>query len=72
MRAMTHTLFYILLFGAVCSGCVTVAPYERATLARRDMAIDGNAEISSAEGHALEVREGAAGGFTSGGGCGCN
>jgi hypothetical protein len=69
---MLSVIFASAMLVIIGSGCVTVAPYERATLARRDMSIDGNVEISTAEGHSIEVREGAAGGFTSGGGCGCN
>jgi hypothetical protein len=37
------------------------------------MQFGGAPELEGAEGHATEVREGAAGGFdAAGGGCGCN
>jgi hypothetical protein len=61
------------LASALTSGCATVAPYERERLAARDMALGGPPELGRAEGHATEVREGAAGGLGgAGGGCGCN
>ena len=55
-------------------GCATVAPYERGTLARRDMALGAEAELGSGEEHARAYREGAIGGGAAvvGGGCGCN
>ena len=57
------------LFGA---GCATTQPWERETLARPEMAIDGT-HRQSLRAHYLSVREGAAGGTGSGGGgCGCN
>jgi hypothetical protein len=50
-----------------------VAPYERETLARRDMALSKNAALSAGEEHALAYREGSSGGGDAkGGGCGCN
>lgn len=55
------------------SACVRVAPYERETLARRDMALGENADLSSGEEHAEAYREGSSGGGEAkGGGCGCN
>ena len=53
--------------------CATVAPYERETLARKDMALDQDPDASAGEHHATAYREGATGAEgTSGGGCGCN
>lgn len=53
--------------------CARVAPYERETLARRDMEMGGHAELSSGEEHAQAYREGSSGGGSAkGGGCGCN
>ncbi len=55
------------------SGCARVAPYERETLARKDMQLEGNAESKAGEEHATAYREGSSGGsVASGGGCGCN
>jgi len=69
---MRPTLILGLMF-FVLSGCVTVQPWERERLAQTDMQFGGAEELSSAEAHATEVREGSAGGFdASGGGCGCN
>ncbi len=54
-------------------GCARVAPYERETLARRDMELAGNAALSAGEEHAQAYREGSSGGGDAkGGGCGCN
>ena len=52
-------------------GCVTVAPYERGTLAHPTMVPE---DISTGlDEHVRAVSEGAAGGLGGGGGgCGCN
>lgn len=56
----------------IASGCATVAPYERETLARSDMQL-GSSALTSGEEHARAYREGSMGGGpASGGGCGCN
>lgn len=72
---MTRARFTLcaLLIPIALSACATVAPYERETLARRDMALDQNPDASAGEHHATAYREGATGAEgTSGGGCGCN
>lgn len=53
------------------SGCVSVAPYERGTLAHPSMS---PAEMATGfDEHVRAVSEGATGGFGGGGGgCGCN
>jgi hypothetical protein len=57
----------------VLSSCARVAPYERGTLARRDMELGENADLSAGEEHAEAYREGSSGGgAVKGGGCGCN
>jgi Domain of unknown function (DUF4266) len=63
-------LFAVLTaFGA--SGCVSVAPYERGTLAHPSMTAEDIA--TSFDEHVRAVSEGATGGFGGGGGgCGCN
>ncbi len=54
-------------------GCATIQPWQRERLAEADMQFGGASELSAAESHATEVREGASGGFdAAGGGCGCN
>jgi len=54
-------------------GCVHVRPYQRGTLARKDMTFDPDPGESQLDLHMQESREGSAGGYgSSGGGCGCN
>lgn len=64
----------LLLAGlALLTGCAAVAPYERETLARRDMELGGKAPLRAGEEHAQAYREGSSGGGDAkGGGCGCN
>jgi hypothetical protein len=58
---------------ASSAACARVAPYERETLARRDMALGENGDLSAGEEHAEAYREGSSGGGDAkGGGCGCN
>jgi hypothetical protein len=65
--------FYALLAIAMCTGCSTVAPYERERLSRADMLLDRNPDAVAGEQHATEYREGSSGAVgASGGGCGCN
>jgi len=67
------TLCLIAVALASLAGCATVAPYERETLARRDMQLERNPDASAGAQHANAYREGASGAEgTSGGGCGCN
>jgi hypothetical protein len=55
------------------AGCATVPPYERETLARRDMQFDQSSDASAGASHATAYREGSSGAEgSSGGGCGCN
>ena len=62
-----------LLFGFLSVGCAVVAPYERERLARSDMALGRDPDLSAGEGHAEAYREGSSGATgQSGGGCGCN
>jgi len=57
----------------LASACATVPPYERETLARRDMQLQRNPDAAAGEQHATAYREGSSGAEgTSGGGCGCN
>ena len=65
----------LLLLGvcSVCQACAAVAPYERETLARRDMLMERNGDAAAGETHAMAYREGSVGAVgASGGGCGCN
>jgi len=56
-----------------CVGCVQVAPYQRAYLARPDMALDASPGMSRAMERTYSAKEAASGGASvGGGGCGCN
>ena len=69
MRFVTVSL----AIACMLTGCATVAPYERERLARRDMELDRNPELSAGQQHATAYREGSNGAEgASGGGCGCN
>lgn len=59
---------------AVCgAGCVRVKPWERDILAKEVMTFDAEAGENALDHGYYNAREGAAGGFESGGGgCGCN
>jgi hypothetical protein len=68
--ARVHVVLVLL---ALVAGCARVAPYERGTLARSDMALEGHADLTAGEEHGLAYREGSSGGGEAkGGGCGCN
>lgn len=55
------------------AGCATTEPWERETLARRDMQLSSTDALSAGEEHARAYREGSnGGGAAKGGGCGCN
>lgn len=59
--------------GVALIGCATVPPYERETLARRDMQFEQSADSNAGSSHATAYREGSSGAEgSSGGGCGCN
>jgi hypothetical protein len=63
----------LLVLACAGAGCARVAPYERETLARRDMELGGHADLTAGEEHAQAYREGSSGGGAAkGGGCGCN
>ena len=55
------------------AACAPVAPYQRAYLAREDMALDANPGMAKAIEKTYSAKEAAQGGATvGGGGCGCN
>ena len=57
---------------AGATGCATVAPWERETLAEPIMILDENPLDRGIEVHHLEYREGSVGGDgAQSGGCGC-
>jgi hypothetical protein len=55
------------------AGCARVQPHERGRLAQPDMQLAPDPDLTAGPEHALDYREGAAGGGGGGGGgCGCN
>jgi hypothetical protein len=55
------------------TGCTSVEPWERGTLAKPEMALDPNAVHTALRVHKFTSREAASGGdAATGGGCGCN
>jgi hypothetical protein len=55
------------------AACASVAPYQRAYLARDDMALDPNPGLAKAIEKTYSAKEAALGGASvGGGGCGCN
>ncbi|MES2264004.1 MAG: DUF4266 domain-containing protein [Pseudomonadota bacterium] len=63
------------LAGIVCAtaGCTTVQPWEKGTLARPEMLLDGDALEARFGEHIYTSKEAASGGSgVGGGGCGCN
>ena len=66
-------LIAILLVAACAAACAPVAPYQRAYLAREDMALDANPGTMKALEKTFSAKEAAQGGASvGGGGCGCN
>lgn len=62
--------FVLLSLGAACAH---VQPHQRGRLAQPDMELNGDPDLGAGPEHALEYREGSAGGLGGGGGgCGCN
>lgn len=54
-------------------GCAGAKSYERGTLAKPKMQLEGEMGAQLLEQHVYEYREGSAGGYGGGGGgCGCN
>ena len=62
----------VFLLAFACA-CAPVAPYQRAYLAREDMALEGNLGTLKALEKTFSAKEAANGGASvGGGGCGCN
>ncbi|MEQ1617124.1 MAG: DUF4266 domain-containing protein [Terricaulis sp.] len=63
----------LILGAAALSGCTTVEPWERETLAKPEMALEPQPLLSELRTHVYTSREAApGGGAAEGGGCGCN
>ncbi len=72
MKRGFEIILVTVIFLAV-SGCVLVKPWERDTLSKRVMTFDAEVDESTLDHTYYNAREGATGGFESGGGgCGCN
>ena len=72
-RTVQCAALILVATAATLSGCATVAPYERETLAREDMQLSRSADLTAGSQHATAYREGSAGATgAAGGGCGCN
>jgi hypothetical protein len=70
-RSLGQTLTIVFLVSALEAGCGHVPAYDRGQLAHPTMSTSD--ATRAAEEHVRAVQEGAfGGGFTSGGGCGCN
>lgn len=66
-------LLLTLIAAGLVTGCTHVAPWERGTLARRDMAITPNPARHQLRDHVLVSKEASQGGHHgASGGCGCN
>jgi hypothetical protein len=65
-------LAFTLAAGLAATGCATVQPWQRGTLADSCMIFDADGNAVSYMTHWQESREGSMGGFgVQGGGCGC-
>jgi hypothetical protein len=63
---------WILAAAAAATGCATVHPWQRGTLADPCMMFDPDASAVTYMTHWQDAREGSMGGFgVQGGGCGC-
>lgn len=72
-RPRLRALALVLLTVVAAAGCATTQPWERETLSREVMDVDGDEERNALRHHVLSVREGTSGGLGGGGGgCGCN
>ena len=73
MRLATSIAALALVAMIAGSGCTTVKPWERETLARTDMTWSPDPLEAEFKGHIEFSKEGAlVGGGAGGGGCGCN
>ncbi|HUP28742.1 MAG TPA: DUF4266 domain-containing protein [Usitatibacter sp.] len=64
---------FVVLLAVAAAGCTTVEPYQRAQLARPDMAFDASPGHTRAMEKTYGAKEASSGGASvGGGGCGCN
>jgi hypothetical protein len=70
---MRHGRAALFTLALLVPACARVQPHERGRLAGPDMQMELDPELCAGRTHAVEYREGAAGGMGGGGGgCGCN
>ena len=63
----------LMVLGFCMSGCTPVAPWQRGTLAKPQMALDVYPVQNAFQAHIYDSRESASGSSSAGGGgCGCN
>ncbi|WKJ88999.1 DUF4266 domain-containing protein [Methylomonas montana] len=73
-----HQFKGMLMFSMCCAalaiqGCAGVSPWERGNLAKQEMAITPNPNLTHFRDHIFTSKEASQGGHSgSGGGCGCN
>ena len=73
MRRTVAFVLFLASAAGLLSGCATVKPWERATLADYTMRADRDPLTDTLREHVYFTREAAAGGRgVGGGGCGCN
>ena len=66
-------VFVLLLLVLLISACSTVSPWERGTLAKKEMAWEPHPLMGQLHEHVYFSKEGSSGGYgAGGGGCGCN
>lgn len=66
-----NALLFIFIY--LLQACAEIPPWQRGNLAREDMALDPNPNLSHIRDHIFTSREAGQGGRgSSGGGCGCN
>ncbi|MDN3649736.1 DUF4266 domain-containing protein [Reinekea marina] len=70
---MKYKLVAICALMVVLSGCATVSPWQRGTLAKTEMSWAPDRLESTLDGHIYFAKEASSGGTAAaGGGCGCN
>ena len=70
--AIAWRLLMVLAVSISISGCSSVEPWQRGTLAKKQMGLDPRPLHSKLRQHVQNSREAASGGTTAaGGGCGC-
>lgn len=72
-KKTNYWIIFSVLFGLSACSQNPVKPWQKATLARADMALDADAQDLSIDDHIYFSKESSAGGRGfAGGGCGCN